>query len=218
MDLHHLLEAAGIVVAGVLFYSLAYGWFEPDDPRRRPLWVGVLGLAWGGIAVLLMISRIETAEGVFIDGRVIPVAIIGLFDGLFDGWGGGLLAALPAIAYRIWLGGSGTVAGMVTVLAVAAAAGLAHRLAGGTTKVRSRHAFVLAAATFLITFAGFGLLGERGRTMFARVWPSYLGLDHDRPSRAGPADGDDRRAARASLGARAVPGGARRGNRRDSDR
>jgi len=25
MDLHHLLEAAGIVVAGVLFYSLAYG-------------------------------------------------------------------------------------------------------------------------------------------------------------------------------------------------
>jgi hypothetical protein len=136
MDLHHLLEAAGIVVAGVLFYSLAYGWFEPDDPRRRPLWVGVLGLVWGGIAVLLMISRIETSEGVFIDGRVIPVAIIGLFEG----WGAGLLAALPAVAYRIWLG-SGTVAGMVTVLAVAAAAGLAHRWAGGTTKVRSRHAF-----------------------------------------------------------------------------
>ena len=35
MDLHHLLEAGGIVAAGVLFYSLAYGWFEPDDPRRE---------------------------------------------------------------------------------------------------------------------------------------------------------------------------------------
>jgi PAS domain S-box-containing protein len=172
MDLHHLLEAAGIVVAGILFYSLAYGWFEPDDPRRRPLWVGVLGLAWGGIAVLLMISRIETSEGVFVDGRVIPVAIIGLFEG----WGAGMLAALPAVAYRIWLGGSGTGAGIVTVLAVAVAAGLAHRWAGGTPAVRSRHALALALATFLILFAGFGLLGERGRAMFARVWPSYLGL------------------------------------------
>ena len=84
--------------------------------------MGVLGLAWGGIAVLPMISRIETSEGVFIDGRVIPVAIIGLLEG----WGAGLLAALPAVAYRIWLGGSGTVAGMVTVVTVAAAAGLAH--------------------------------------------------------------------------------------------
>lgn len=32
MDYHHLLEATGIVVSGVLFYSLAYGWFTPDDP------------------------------------------------------------------------------------------------------------------------------------------------------------------------------------------
>lgn len=48
MDLHHLLEKAGIVVAGVLFYSLAYGWFEPDDPRRRPLWWA--SLVWRGAA------------------------------------------------------------------------------------------------------------------------------------------------------------------------
>ena len=60
MDYHHLLEATGIVVSGVLFYSLAYGWFAPDDPRRRTLWTIVLGLAWGAIAVALMISRIQT--------------------------------------------------------------------------------------------------------------------------------------------------------------
>ena len=172
MDLHHLLEAGGIVAAGVLFYSLAYGWFEPDDPRRRLLWVAVLGLVWGGIAVVLMVSRIETSEGVFIDGRVIPVAVIGLFEG----WGAGLLAALPAVAYRIWLGGSGTIAGIVTVLAVAAAAGLTHRWAGGTTRVRIQHVAALAAATFVITFGGFSLLGDRGRAMFAHVWPSYLAL------------------------------------------
>jgi PAS domain S-box-containing protein len=170
MDHHHLLEAAGTVVSGVLFYSLAYSWFAPDDPRRRRFWVAAMGLVWGGLAVILMISRIQTVEGVFVDGRVIPVAVIGLFEG----GGAALIAALAAVAYRIWLGGSGAPAGVVTLLAVAAAAALSHRWAGTAEKVRFRHAFVLSVATFFITFGGFGLIGERGRTMFARVWPSYL--------------------------------------------
>ena len=63
MDYHHLLEATGTVVSGVLLYSLAYVWFAPEDPRRRPLWIGVMGLMWGGLAVILMISRIQTVEG-----------------------------------------------------------------------------------------------------------------------------------------------------------
>ena len=172
MDYHHLLEAAGIAVSGVLFYSLAYGWFPPDDLRRRPLWVVVLGLFWGGLAVVLMISRIETTEGIFVDGRVIPVAVIGLFEG---GWPG-IIAALVASAYRLWLGGSGAPAGVVTLLAVAVAAGLAHRWAGGTAAVRMHHAFVLAVATFFITFGGFALLRQRGLALFATVWPSYLAL------------------------------------------
>jgi len=46
MDYHHLLEATGIVVSGVLFYSLAYGWFAPDDPRRRLF--GSSRWAWSG--------------------------------------------------------------------------------------------------------------------------------------------------------------------------
>lgn len=170
MDYHHLLEATGIVVSGVLFYSLAYGWFAPDDPRRRTLWTIVLGLAWGAIAVALMISRIQTREGFFIDGRVIPIALIGLFEG----WGAALITGLAATVYRVYLGGSGAVAGVITILAVAVAGGLAHRWAGGTERVRIHHAFVLAVGTFFITFGGFGLLGERGRTLFAQVWPSYL--------------------------------------------
>jgi PAS domain S-box-containing protein len=170
MDYHHLLEAAGIVVSGVLFYSLAYGWFAPDDPRRRRFWVVTLGLVWGAIAVVLMISRIETREGVFIDGRAIPIALIGLFEG----WGPALIAGLAASAYRVYLGGPGAGPGVVVAVAVALAAGLAHRWAGGTERVRIHHAFALAVGTFFITFGGFGMLGEPGRTLFARVWPSYL--------------------------------------------
>ncbi|HSL49494.1 MAG TPA: LytS/YhcK type 5TM receptor domain-containing protein [Candidatus Deferrimicrobiaceae bacterium] len=172
MDYHHLLEATGIVVSGVLFYSLAYGWFAPDDPRRRTLWTIVLGLAWGAIAVALMISRIQTKEGIFIDGRVIPIALIGLFEG----WGAALITGLAATVYRVYLGGSGAGAGVITILGVAVAGGLAHRWAGGTERVRIHHAFVLAVGTFFITFGGFGLLGERGQALFAQVWPSYLVL------------------------------------------
>ncbi|HET9855476.1 MAG TPA: hypothetical protein VFR53_10500 [Methylomirabilota bacterium] len=102
MDHHHLLEATGIVVSGVLFYSLAYGWFASDDPRRRPLWMVTLRLVWGAIAVILMISRIETREGVFVD-----------------------------------LGGPGAGASPVVIAGVAVAAGLAHRWAGGTERVRA---------------------------------------------------------------------------------
>jgi PAS domain S-box-containing protein len=170
MDYHHLLEATGIVVSGVLFYSLAYGWFAPDDPRRRPFWMATLGLAWGAITVVLMISRIETREGVFIDARAIPIALIGLFEG----WAPALIAGLAASVYRVYLGGAGAGPGVIVILAVAVAAGLAHRWAGGTDRVRVHHAFALAIGTFFITFGGFALLGELGRTLFARVWPSYL--------------------------------------------
>ncbi len=170
MDYHHLLEATGLVVSGVLFYALAHGWFAPGDPRRRTLWIIALGVVWGAIAVILMISRIQTKEGIFIDGRTIPIALIGLFEG----WGPGLIAGLAAAAYRSYLGGSGAPAGVLTIIAVAAAGGLAHRWAGGAERVRIHHAFVLAVGTFFITFGGFGLLGEHGRTLFARVWPSYL--------------------------------------------
>jgi len=172
VDYHHLLEAAGTVVSGVLLYSLASVWFAPEDPRRRPLWIALMGLMWGGLAVVLMISRIQTLEGVFVDGRLIPIAIIGLFEG---GWAG-LIAALAAVAYRLSLGGSGATAGVATILATAAAAAVAHRWAGASEKVRFRHAFVLAVAVFFATFGGFGLLGLRGQAMFARVWPSYLAL------------------------------------------
>jgi hypothetical protein len=91
-----------------------------------------LRLVWGAIAVILMFSRIDTREGVFVDGRAIPIALIGLFEG----WGPALFAGLAAAAYRIYLGGPGAGASLVVIAGVAVAAGLAHRWAGGTERVR----------------------------------------------------------------------------------
>ena len=103
MDYHHVMEAAGVVVFGLVFYSYTFRWFRPKgrfDRRWRPV---ITGLAFGVLALVLMIARIRVHEDLFIDARAVPIALITLIDG----WWAGLLAAIVASAYRGWLGGTG---------------------------------------------------------------------------------------------------------------
>ncbi|HLF49904.1 MAG TPA: LytS/YhcK type 5TM receptor domain-containing protein, partial [Methylomirabilota bacterium] len=123
MEFHDLLEAVGVLVSGVLFYSYTYSWFPPGHPQRQRWWTAVLGLSFGGLAVTMMIARIQIAPGVFIDARLVPVALIGLFEG----WKIGLLAGLVAAAYRVfWMGGGGVGAGITGLILTGLAAGLCH--------------------------------------------------------------------------------------------
>jgi len=113
------------------------------------------GAVFGGLAVVVMTARIEIADGVYVDARNVPVALIALFEG---GLTGSLAATLPA-AYRLWLGGSGAWAGVVSLGAAAAAGGLAHAWARRDGGIRTRHALALSVAVSLTTFASFALLG-----------------------------------------------------------
>src|SRR5437867_3004982 len=75
MDYHHVLEAAGVVVFGLVFYSYTFRWFHPKG-RLEAWWRPVItGLAFGVLAVVLMISRIRVHEDLFIDARVVPLAL-----------------------------------------------------------------------------------------------------------------------------------------------
>src|SRR5690348_18050722 len=99
VDVHHVIEAAGIVVLGLVFYSYARRWFDSHgrvDPRLRALSVGVV---FGLLTIALMISRIEVGPGAFVDARALPIALITLVEG----GGAGLVAAIVACAYRISL-------------------------------------------------------------------------------------------------------------------
>jgi len=149
MEPHHVVEAVGIVVLGLVFYSYARRWLESTErgprPARAPLRILVNGLAFGLLTVALMISRIDVGQGVFVDARAVPIALITLVEG---GWAG-LLAALVACA-----------------LALAWA-----RRDGG---VRARHAFALGGAVYIITFVSFLLVGERGLAIFTREWLPLL--------------------------------------------
>ncbi len=153
----------------MLFYSATLRRLR--DGRRRKIRNSLNGLAFGALAVGLAIARIELAPDVYFDARNVPVALIALFEG----WTAGLLAAGAVAVYRWWwLGGSGTIPGVVSVLAVGVAGGLVHWWATRRGRVGTPHAFALGAATFLATLLGYALLGRDGLDKFASTWPYFL--------------------------------------------
>jgi PAS domain S-box-containing protein len=94
---------------------------------------------------------------------------------LFEGWTAGLLAASVVAIYRWWfLGGAGTVPGIVSVLVVGVVGGLVHWWATRRGRVGTGHAFALGAATFLATLLGYAMLGHEGLAKFATTWPHFL--------------------------------------------
>ncbi len=170
MDYHHVLEAAGVVVFGLVFYSYTFRWFAPRgrlDPRWRPV---ITGLAFGVLAVVLMISRIRVHESLFIDARAVPIALVTLIEG----WQAGLLAATLAAVYRGWQGGAGAPAGVAGILVTVAVAALARAWARRAGRLRAHHALALAGAVFVVTFLSFLLLGSRGLALFEPLALPFL--------------------------------------------
>ena len=170
MDYHHVLEAAGVVVFGLVFYSYTFRWFAPRgrlDPRWRPV---ITGLAFGILAVVLMISRIRVHESLFIDARAVPIALVTLIEG----WQAGLLAATLAAVYRGWQGGAGAPVGVAGILVTVAVAALARAWARRAGRLRAHHALALAGAVFVVTFLSFLLLGSRGLALFEPLALPFL--------------------------------------------
>jgi PAS domain S-box-containing protein len=158
-----------VLAFGVLFYSSTLRRLR--DGRRRNFRHILNGLAFGALAVGLAIARIQVAPEMYFDARNVPVALIALFEG----WTAGLLAASVVGLYRWWwLGGTGTVPGIVSVFTVAVVGGLVHWWATRHGRVGTSHAFALGIATFLATLLGYALLGSAGIEKFAATWPHFL--------------------------------------------
>ncbi len=170
MNFHHLAEAIGFLAAGLVFYSYSYAWFPPARSAAVPWRAVVNGAAFGAIAVVLMIARIEIAPGVFVDPRVVPLALIGLFEG----WPAALVSSAMAISYRLWMGGSGALAGSLTLGVTGLAAAMVHLWAMRSGRIGLPHALFLAGLAYAATVAGFASLGQRGLELFAPVWHGYL--------------------------------------------
>lgn len=99
-------------VALLLSLSLLQG-FVVRLLHRWRLWEEVAsGLLFGAIGVVGMAIPIQFAPGVIFDARTAVIAIASLFYGPVAG---GIATAI-AVAYRLWLGGSGTVVGLATII------------------------------------------------------------------------------------------------------
>ena len=165
MDYHHVIEAAGVVSLGLVAYSYLVRWFEAGGPalqRWRPV---AIGLTFGVVAVVLMISRIHVGDDRFVDARAIPIALVALVES----GPAGIAAAVVAAVYRIWLGGSGTVAGVLGIAATTAAAIAVRTWAQRDDGVGLRHSATLSIAVWLLTAASFLLLGRHGVEMLHPV-------------------------------------------------
>ena len=170
MNFHHLLEAVGILVIGLLFYSYTYGRLQGEAPRTRTARAVVYGLAFGALTVAMMVARIEISPGIYIDARLVPVALIGLFEGA----PAAVIAAGAGIAYRLWIGGSGTPAGIFSLTGTAVVAVLIREWARNDGGLRARHALALGGGTYAVTVLSFALIGRRGLERFSDVWQAYF--------------------------------------------
>src|SRR5262245_33109732 len=113
--------------------------------------------------------RIELSgagAGVYIDARVVPVALIGLLEG----WPAAALAVAPTVIYRLWLGGPGAPAGVVAVVACAALSVLVHVWARRDGRLALRHTLALTAAVCAASAGSFVLVGAYGVKLLAQSW------------------------------------------------
>lgn len=172
MDYHHVIEAAGVVSLGLVAYSYLVRWFEAGSPVRQRWRPVALGLLFGMLAVVLMVSRIHVGDDRFVDARAVPIALVALVES----GPAGVLAAAVAAAYRIWLGGSGTLAGVLGIAATTAAALAVRAWARRDGGVGLRHALALSLGVWVISSTSFLLLGRLGPTLLAPVWLPLLWL------------------------------------------
>jgi PAS domain S-box-containing protein len=172
MNVHEIFEAIGLLVIGLLFYSYARGVFQRQPHSRRRWQSPVLGVGFGILSVILMRAGIQLEPGVFIDARNAPIALIGLFEG----WPAALIAAAITAAARLWLGGAGAWAGVVSIALIAVCAGLVHGWARREGAVGPTHVLCLAALAALALLPALAMLGARGMQIFSRIWASYATL------------------------------------------
>ena len=172
MDFHHVIEAAGAISLGMVAFSYLVRWFDTGSPARRRWRFLVSGLVFGALAVFLMRFRIDVGGDRFVDTRVVPIALATLIEG----WAAGAITAALAVAYRIWLGGSGAVAGVLGIVATALAAAGVREWARRDGGLRLRHGLVLVASVWAVTAGSFLLLGARGMTMLTSVWVPLLAM------------------------------------------
>jgi two-component system cell cycle sensor histidine kinase/response regulator CckA len=112
-----VLNLTLLVALSVVSGFVAQRW--PAHSRPGALAQGAL---FGGTAVLGMLRPVTLWPGLFFDGRSVVISLCGLF---FGPWAAAVAGSIT-IAYRTWLGGPGTLTGVLVVCSSAAIGAFVH--------------------------------------------------------------------------------------------
>ncbi len=107
-------------VSLLITLSIIYGIIFRHFYKKTPYFSIVSGLLFGCVSVIGMMTPMTLMPGIIFDGRSIILFIAGFSGGPVTA----VIAAMMAGAYRIWLGGAGTLMG-VSVISESALCGIA---------------------------------------------------------------------------------------------
>ncbi|MDD4191748.1 MAG: PAS domain S-box protein [Mangrovibacterium sp.] len=128
----------------------------------------VTGLLFGGIVIIGMNMPITYSPGVIYDGRTVVLSLAGLFSGGLTS----VLAVLLAGAYRVYLGGAGMWAGLLSSLCAALIGMLfRHRCHNKPETIRVPALILMGFSVHLAMLLSQLLLPwPSGLTVVARIW------------------------------------------------
>ena len=115
----NLINNIAFLVALVAIGLIVLKRFHHDALNRQVL----LGLLFGGVALLGMLNPVTFAPGLIFDGRSIVLSVAGVVGGV----GAAAIAAAMAAIYRYQLGGIGATVGVMVVLVSAVLGVLARQ-------------------------------------------------------------------------------------------
>ena len=103
-----LINNIGLLALAALVYSATPGLNDGISPLARSL---ILGLALGAASALVMLIPIQIAPGIIYDTRAGPLLMSGILGGPVTA----LVAVLPPMLMRAWIGGIGATTGMLSL-------------------------------------------------------------------------------------------------------
>jgi diguanylate cyclase (GGDEF)-like protein/PAS domain S-box-containing protein len=143
-DFWHAL-VANFAVVGTVFalWTLAQEWLHR---HRRPVRQFALGTFMGLSAMATIVFAVEGQPGVLLDLRSAPLAIAGLFGGPLAA----VIAAALTATYRVFVGGAGTMHGLISICIVALIGIIINLTLNGRTP-RAAHIIATAGAIALVS-------------------------------------------------------------------
>lgn len=192
---YSLMTNVSVVAFVVSVWTQLRDVFERFGPRAVEAGFGAM-MGLGAIAAMLF--PVQFAPGVFFDLRTCLLALAAFFGGPIAA----LVALVPAIAYRLWVGGAGAPAGMVSMTLITLAASFGHLMLRRRGLPLARwHSPALALVTCTISLATVAfipielgaidwstLMASRTALLFLAVMLSGLALTHDEELRAARRD------------------------------